>query len=397
MKFQDKNLLVISLGYPYKDIPHCIFVKTQVDELKKYFKEIYVIAPLPFFPEFLGKFKFFRSLFRDFSKMKNYSYDNVKIFFPKYLTFPANFFRKRIGNYAYKVALKCIKKNNLDFGLIHAHFTWPSGYVAVKLKEVFGKNVVLTVHEDRDWLSEEYNSKDKKLIHVWETSDLIIRVNQKDLPLFKEYNKNSINIPNGFSSDHFKKLSNNLSLKLNLPKDKKVILNIASYKIIHKNQLNLVKALVELKKKRDDFVAYFIGNNAGDKKKIVDLVKKLNAVSYITILDTKLHSEVPLWMNAADVFVLPSYTESFGVVNIEALACGTPVVSTINGGSEEIITSEDYGFLLEDPNDYMGLSELIDKALNKKWDTEKIISYAQMFSYKNVVELIINQYKSILK
>jgi len=79
-------------------------------------------------------------------------------------------------------------------------------------------------------------------------------------------------------------------------------------------------------------------------------------------------------MNACDLFVLPSISESFGVVQIEALACGKPVVATRNGGSEEVITSDDYG-LLVDPANPNELREKIIEAPDKDWDREKILVY----------------------
>ena len=92
-------------------------------------------------------------------------------------------------------------------------------------------------------------------------------------------------------------------------------------------------------------------------------------------------------MNASDLFVLPSLSESFGIVQIEAMACGVPVVATINGGSEEIITSEDYGLLVE-PANPEDLAEKILIALNKEWDKEKIRKYAEQFTWERIAERI---------
>lgn len=100
-------------------------------------------------------------------------------------------------------------------------------------------------------------------------------------------------------------------------------------------------------------------------------------------------------MNACDVFVLPSLRESFGVVQIEAMACGKPVVATRNGGSEEIITSEDYGLLCE-PASPEELAEKISIALDKEWGSEKIRGYAERFRWKNIAKEIIKVYETLL-
>ena len=395
--FKNKNLLIVSNGYPSKEgEPSHTFVKEQVDILKDYFNKIIIISPRPYFPKFLTRFDFIPQNFKDQTKFSDYKYDNVKVFFPRFFTAPFSFFRKRNGDFAYSAALRCIKRNNLSFDLIHSHFTYTSGYVGAKLKDKFGKKVVLTIHENRDWFLKEYHSNDKRYIKAWEDSDLIIRVNEKDVPKLKVYNKNTISIPNGYDSSKFKKIDKDLREELNIPKDKKILLNVGSYKISHKNQINLIKAVNELIKKRKDIILYLIGSG-NDRSKIENKIKELGLEEYIKVLGSKPHKEIPLWMNAADLFVFPSYSESFGVVNIEALACGTPVVSTINGGSEEIITSSDYGFLLEDPKDYVSLSELIEKGLNKDWNYDRILDYSKKYRWNNVVDKILEEYERLLK
>ena len=104
------------------------------------------------------------------------------------------------------------------------------------------------------------------------------------------------------------------------------------------------------------------------------------------------HNEILIWMNVCDVFVLPSLRESFGVVQIEAMACGKPVVATYNSGSEEIITSEDYGLLCE-PANPEELAEMILIALDKEWDNEEILRYAERFRWEDIVKEIIEVYR----
>jgi len=95
------------------------------------------------------------------------------------------------------------------------------------------------------------------------------------------------------------------------------------------------------------------------------------------------------------LFVLSSLMESFGVVQIEAMACGKPIVATKNGGSEEIIVSEDYGLLCESGNSKM-LAEKILIGLDKEWDAKKILNYARRFTWDNIVEEIMEIYNELL-
>ena len=74
------------------------------------------------------------------------------------------------------------------------------------------------------------------------------------------------------------------------------------------------------------------------------------------------HEGLPYFYSAADVCVIPSYYESFGLVALESLACGTPVVATKVGGAESIIRHGQTGFLVND-NEPRRLADEIKQAL----------------------------------
>ena len=106
------------------------------------------------------------------------------------------------------------------------------------------------------------------------------------------------------------------------------------------------------------------------------------------------YDEIPLWMNACDVFALPSLRESFGVVQIEAMACGKPVVATKNGGSEEIVTSDDYGLLVE-PANPEDLAKKILVALDREWNREAVLANAKQYTWECVVKDVMKVYRSL--
>ena len=78
---------------------------------------------------------------------------------------------------------------------------------------------------------------------------------------------------------------------------------------------------------------------------------------------------------SCDLLVLPSLSESFGLVLIEALACGKPVIGSNVGGIKEIIT-EDVGLLIN-PNDSKDLANAIDRIFSDKDLMEKFKSNAR--------------------
>jgi len=388
-------LLVITNGYPNKDgsIPDSVFVKDQIDLLAKHFKEVNVVVIAPYLPRCLW---FFFKQYKNRVNLVDYKYNNINVFYSKYFKLP-NSVSYRTFN-LYNSVVRKITKQKIDFDLIHAHFVYPSGYVASKIKKNYKKKLIITGH-GFDVYDFPYRSKQNKKIFIdtLHAANFFITVSKKNLSIAKSFlnlDKKSIVIPNGFSNEFglFSKITARKKLKLNL--NKKIILHVGAYKINIKNQINLIRAISELLNTRKDFILYLIGSGK-DEKKIRDKIKELKLDKYVKLIGSITHDKMPLWMSASDLFVFPSYSESFGIVQIEAMACGIPVIATINGGSEEIITDKEIGLLLEDPKDYKALANLINIGLNKKWDYKKIKTYAGNFSLKKIIKILLKTYEKI--
>ena len=103
-------------------------------------------------------------------------------------------------------------------------------------------------------------------------------------------------------------------------------------------------------------------------------------------------------MRKADAFVLPSRYETFGVVYIEALASGTPVIGTFNGGAEDIIT-HDNGYIVDIDDIDSLASAMKDITINKeKFVPEKLREDCfKRYSPDIIVEKIISVYEDIIE
>ncbi|MCO5381288.1 MAG: glycosyltransferase [Methanosarcina barkeri] len=146
-QFINKSLLVLTPAYPNESGSYIgnSFVKNQVDELKKYFKEIIVISPVLF-------------SFKQYPKDKlcnNYNYENVRVYYPRSFYMPILYFRKVLIDNRLQIVENLIKKENISFDIIHAHFTWPSGYIGVKLKSKYNVPVVITLHANSERFYQE--------------------------------------------------------------------------------------------------------------------------------------------------------------------------------------------------------------------------------------------------
>jgi len=102
---------------------------------------------------------------------------------------------------------------------------------------------------------------------------------------------------------------------------------------------------------------------------------KLGLVDYLIMPGAATPHEVALWMQACDVFSLPSHTEGYPNVLVEALACGRPVVATPVGGIVEIV-DRDCGMLVP-PGDAERLAEALKNALHREWDEAALSSRFQ--------------------
>src|SRR4029079_13389578 len=76
------------------------------------------------------------------------------------------------------------------------------------------------------------------------------------------------------------------------------------------------------------------------------------------------HRELPAFLNASDVVVLPSVREQFGQVLVEGMACGRPAIAVDAHGPAEIVEDGDTGWLVE-PDDAHGLAEALVEAVNR--------------------------------
>ena len=140
-------------------------------------------------------------------------------------------------------------------------------------------------------------------------------------------------IYNGIDLDVFKPTESDFRAKHNL-EGKKILLGVASVWEVRKG----IDVFIELSKRLDDsYKIVLVGTNDEVDKKLPDNI--------ISIHRTSDRQELAQIYTAADLFVNPTREEVFGLVNAEALACGTPVLTFNTGGCPEVI-DEDTGVVL---------------------------------------------------
>jgi len=112
----------------------------------------------------------------------------------------------------------------------------------------------------------------------------------------------------------------------------------------------LLRAMTYLKNKPGVRLLIIGGdeNSRHEITRLKQLSRELQVQDSVFFLGLIKQPELPLYYGAADVCVVPSYYESFGLVTLESLACGTPVVTTKVGHAESIIRREGEGYVVAD-------------------------------------------------
>jgi glycosyltransferase involved in cell wall biosynthesis len=164
--------------------------------------------------------------------------------------------------------------------------------------------------------------------------------------------------------------------------DRPIVLYVGNVKV-GKGCKDLVEAMDPLVRRlgRDDVELDIVGS--GDAQEALEArTRELGLEKNIRFRGRRLHTEVPLWMNACDVFCLASHMEGCPNVVLEALASGRPVVASRVGGIPELL--DDDNGVLTPPRDPEGLARGLKEALERSWEPEKLRASVEYLSWEAV-------------
>ncbi len=303
------------------------------------------------------------------------------------------------------------KPLNHEVDIAHAQYNTPySDYSALRYAKKKEVPFVVTYHNDapesggifiRNWANKLYNKT--LLKRVLNGADIIIATSKSYIDesmILGDYKDKIKVIPNGIN---LKEFENTLSKsecrsRLDLPLNKKIILflgNIVEYKGPH----ILLKALKLVKNHVDDVYLVFAGRGKMQEE-LIEMVEKLGIEKNVCFKGYVEDELKPLYYKAADIFCLPSITtaEAFGIVNLEAMACETPIVSTKLGGIPDVVEDNKSG-LLAQPNDEESLAEKLIYLLENEDVAKKMGYYGKQkvkeYSWDRIATKTENIYKKL--
>lgn len=289
-----------------------------------------------------------QDLVKDSFRVKGYTFETKSATAPKHLL-------SVLGAIGRGLAFN-LDSNDAD--VVHCH-TWYTHLAGIMTKLAYGIPLVITVHSLeplRPWKREQIGGGYDFSLWVEKTAlemaDAVIAVSagtRRDVLEHFAVDPGKIEIIfNGIDPDEFKKVDPTATLqRFGIPEDKPYILFVGRI-TRQKGIIHLVEAIQHL----DPGFNIVLCAGAPDTPEIAaemaaavaDVQKFRDGIFWVEeMVDKK--ALIDLY-SGADVFCCPSIYEPFGIINLEAMACGTPVVASAVGGIPEVVVHDETGYLV---------------------------------------------------
>lgn len=278
------------------------------------------------------------------------------------------------------------RKNSITYQLVHTNY-WHSSWVGMELKKLQGSRQVHTYHslgavkyntiENIPVIASQRLAVEKQVL---ETAERIVATSpqeKQDMRSLVSTKGNIDIIPCGTDIQRFGSVSRaDARAFLGIDLEIKLILYVGRFDP-RKGIETLIRAVNESKYRDPQNLKLIIGggstpgqSDGKERDRIEKIIDELG-MSEFTILPGLLSQEIlPNYYAAADVCVIPSHYEPFGLVTIEAMASGTPVVASNVGGLQFTVTNEENGLLVP-PQDVLAFAAAIDRIIgNPEWARE---------------------------
>jgi len=313
------------------------------------------------------------------------------------------------------------EEKNIQYDLIFSHY-WLSGLAALRLKNSWGIPVAHMFHtlaHLKNKIAKSEQEKDGQYridgeLKVMKGADrLIVATNDEKenlVSLYSAKEKKIRIIPPGVDTTHFYPIPVDEAKEyIGMPADENMILFVGRIEPL-KGIDTLIHAIAQMRKadvlSRCPHYLYIIGGNPEasgedankEMQRLQALCAELDLHDLVLFLGKRDQDSLQYYYSAAEMVVMPSHYESFGMVALEAMACGTPVIATQVGGLQHLVQDGETGFIV--PNgDPDALEEKITALICKEEMKERMsrnsIAYAQTFNWDRISKKLIKQFKKM--
>jgi len=316
-------------------------------------------------------------------------------------------------------AFACEK--GIKYDIIHSHY-WMSGLAAASLSDLWGGTPIIhmfhTLGEMKNRIARSDAEREGKY-RIEGEKQALGRVNRVTVAtlaeltqlrfLYKADPNKMVIIPPGVDVSHFYPIpSDEAKMFVGLKPEDRMVLFVGRIEPL-KGVDTLIEAMscLHLKEARPVHLA-IIGGDPGaspedmtvEMARLQKLCDDLGVDQSVVFLGKRDQDKLPYYYSAAEVVVMPSHYESFGMVALEAMACGTPVIASEVGGLAYLVRDGETGFTIpaEEPDTLCEkLSWLInDRGLHATM-SQRAVEYAQDYAWEKIAKQIVDVYEEVLK
>jgi D-inositol-3-phosphate glycosyltransferase len=305
-----------------------------------------------------------------------------------------------------------VRHHRLSYDLVHSHY-WISGCVGDTVSRKWGCPHLVTFHTlglVKNRTTEGEAEPDVRITHerrlVAAATAVVVPSAGEHRHLLDHYGADAEKvqiIPCGVNLVQFRPADKGQARRaLHLDPDAAILLFVGRFAPV-KGIPSLLQAVAEVAQ-RQAFIKLVVVGGDGEAAETTQEVRRraeeLGITARLQMAGRIDHGRLPLFYSAADLLVLPSTYESFGLVTLESLACGTPVVATRVGGAAAIIEEGVNGALI-DGSDRGVLADGIERVLARvrggRLSVRRVRQSVAPYSWKHVASAIVSVYKDVLR
>lgn len=233
----------------------------------------------------------------------------------------------------------------------------------------------------------------RKLEYIFTVS----RITKRQIINYYRVNKDKIWLTYNAVDNDFKVYKKKpIELKKKYGIDSPFIFHLSRYSI-RKNPWTLLKAFQTLKKKKS--IKLVLGGSGWKNSEVIEFARQQNMLKDIIFPGFIPRKDVIGLLNLAELFVFPSFFEGFGMPNLEAMACGCPVITSNAFAIPEIVG--DAALILKNNSDHVELAKKMTKVLEN--DNLRIslikkgLERVKLYSWKESAQTVLNIYDKCLR
>ncbi len=320
-------------------------------------------------------------------------------------------------------ALAFAEAEGIHYDLIHSHY-WLSGCVAHDLQAAWGgipvvqmfhtlgriKNQVARSESERE--SPQRIEKERQVVEQVDRIIAATPAEREQLQRLYGADPGKVaTIPPGVNLDLFRPIElAEARRKVGVPLEDRMLLFVGRIEPL-KGIDTLLRAIAILRAGCPDdapcLYLVIIGGDPQDEahenaemQRLQRMRIELGIEDVVTFLGARSHRTLPFYYSAAEAVVMPSHHESFGMVALEAMACGTPVIASEVGGLAHLVRDGETGFHAEEQNSQQlagKLSLVMDDPHLRRRLGEQAAAYARGFAWPRIADQLLEVFEGVVR